>query len=357
MYYLDEDINITVSIDSGVVVDDSIAQYAFTRGNETLFIGGCFLPAGTTSKTIRVNELIEDHKWKNSLNINDDVSLFVGLVDTYKLTIYAGRSWSTEFEVASIYRYPHLGKTTGLTLYTTPDRFQMLVDGQSLNRANSNVYQLVPHIPFLNASDFVFPLVFESNVTGLVESTIVRNGVSTSTMSLSAHAGYNLGNLTLYQILGSGQIWGDAELFLRSQEEGISTLVAHIDYCPAPYYLVWQDRYGGTQSQPFKGTSTFSESIERSEITTSSMRRQISGVEVQPKFTLNSSFIPFNQLPYWEGLFVSPWLQLWDTSTGYSYNVIITDSEYVEASFKSNGRSMYHLNLNLEVSKKQSVIW
>lgn len=355
MYYLDEDINVTVSIDSGVITQNSIAQYALFRGSERLFLGSCFLPAGITSKTIRVNELIEDHKWKNNLKIDDNFSLTTGIVDSYKLTIYAGRNWSTNFEVANIYRYPHFGKTSGLFLLSTPDRFQMMVDGFDYT---NNTYKLTPHIPYINSGEFIFPLVFESDVTSQVQPMIIdKDGHEIYTQMTSVHQGYNKGNLTLYQILGQSQIQGDGQLWLA--EEGVSrhSLVAHIDLCPAPYYLVWQDRYGGTQSQPFKGTSTFLESIERSEIMTSTLNRQISGVNIQPKFIINSAYLPFEQLPYWEGLFVSPWLQLWDTSTGYSYNVIITDNEYVEASFKSNGKSMYHLQLNLEVNKKQNVIW
>ena len=355
MYYLDEDINVTVSIDSGVITQNSIAQYALFRGSERLFLGSCFLPAGTTSKTIRVNELIEDHKWKNNLKIDDNFSLTTGIVDSYKLTIYAGRNWSKDFEVASIYRYPHFGKTTGLFLLSTPDRIQILIDGYNYN---NYTYKLEPHIPFITSGDYIFPLVWESNSSNQIQPVVVDyDGHETYTLPTTAKIGYNKGNFTLYQIFGQAQLDRDATLYLGESGRQTEAKVAHIDYCPAPYYLVWQDRYGGTQSQPFKGTSTFSESIERSEIMTSTLNRQISGVNIQPKFTINSAYIPFEQLPYWEGLFVSPWLQLWDTSTGYSYNVIITDNEYVEASFKSNGRSMYHLQLNLEVNKKQNVIW
>ena len=356
MYYLDEDINITVNIPEGVVVQDSIATYQLKEGNDLLFTGSCFLPNGCTSKTIRVNELIEDHKWKNNLIADTDFSLVTGLVSAYSVTIWAGRSFRTDFEVASIYRYPHLN-TPGMTLNTAPDRFQMMVDGYN---HTTQKYKLTPHIPYVTSGEFMFPLVLESNSSNQIRPYIMDGTNSTPTLQTTCKIGYNKGNFTLYQLLGSVQLDKDADLYLSEELNETLTnfaYVAHIDYCPAKFYLVWQDRYGGTQSQPFDGNSTYRESFNRFETTDYTNRRHISKVDVQPKFTLNSKWLDFNKLPYYESLFVSPWLRLYERETGYTYDVIVTDTEYNEMTFQTNGRQMFNYTLNLETTKQQNILW
>lgn len=357
MFYLDEDINIRVAIASGVVVDDSIAAYQLKRGDAVLFTGSCFLPAGTTSKTIRVNELLEDHKWKNDFDeAETDFSQVAGLVDSYSLSIQAGTLYSTNFQAATIYRYPRYN-TPGLMLFATPDRCQMMVDGYD-NAAMT--YKLEPHIPYLNSGDFKFPLVFESDTTERIQPCVLDyDGHTTFTESTSVKVAYNVANLTVYQLLGQTQLDRDADLYLAKDGNTVEyyAKVAHIDYCPARFYLVWQDRYGGTQSQPFTGTCTYVETISRTETLKSNNKRQIASTTVQPKFTITSNWLNFKTLPYFEGLFVSPWLQLWDTETGISYDVIITNSDYTEATFKSNNRQMYSYTLDLEVAKKQNILY
>lgn len=358
MYYLDEDINITVNIAAGVVNDDSIAAYQLKRGNEVLFTGSCFIPKGATSKTIRVNELIEDHKWKNDLERDKtDFVLTTGLVDNYTLGIQAGQLYTTTFQVASIYRYPH-HNTAGLMLTTTPDRFQMMTDGYN---ATAMTYKLTPHIPFVTSGDFIFPLVFETNTGNQIGPCIKDyDGHEYFTMKTTCKKGYDVGNFTLYSIFEQTQLDRDADLYLAEEladRTEYYAYAAHIDHCPARYYLVWQDRYGGTQSQPFTGTCTYAESISRTETLKSNNARQISGANVQPKFTITSNWLNFKTLPYFEGLFVSPWLQLWDTETGRSFDVVVTDSEFTESTFKSNNRQMYSYTLNLETAKKQNIVW
>lgn len=357
MYYLDEDINITVNIPAGIITDDSSALYRLEQRGEVLFTGSCFIPKGATSKTIRVNELIEDHKWKNDLSVMTDFSTTAGLVGQYTLSIQAGIVYSKTFEVASIYRYPHR-TTAGLLLTNTPDTFQMMADGYN---ATAMTYRLTPHIPFTTSGDFIFPLVFESNTGDQIRPCIKDyDGHEYFTMQTTCKKGYDVGNFTLYSIFGQTQLDRDADLYLAedlADRTEYYAYVAHIDYCPARYYLVWQDRYGATQSQPFNGTCTYGESFVRAETLNSSNTRQLSNVNVQPKFTVTSNWLNFNNLPYFESLFVSPWLQLWDTETGMSFSVVITDTDFSERTFMSNNRQMFSYTLNLETAKKQNILW
>ena len=121
-------------------------------------------------------------------------------------------------------------------------------------------------------------------------------------------------------------------------------------------YLKWRDRLGSEQCQPFNQVTTYTESITASEITDYTGRRYTYQVEVQPKFKINSGWIADNLYPYYESIFVSPTLTLYDATHGVVYDVIITSRDYTEKTFENQSRQMFCLTLDLEVTKTQKII-
>ena len=71
-------------------------------------------------------------------------------------------------------------------------------------------------------------------------------------------------------------------VYFHTDDAGYSK-IADIDWesCTR-YYLMWQDRYSGYQSQPFEKGSTFKESFNVSEVQDFSNKRIISQVDTQP---------------------------------------------------------------------------
>lgn len=133
--------------------------------------------------------------------------------------------------------------------------------------------------------------------------------------------------------------------------------VSEIDYCPSRYYLQWRDRYGSQQTQPFGKTETYSESLTRSEVKNYQNVRRLANVEIQPKWKINSGWLNDSVYPYYESLFVSPYLKLYDAKEDKSYDVIITDSEYTEKTYKNQGNQLFNLELNLEENKTQKILY
>lgn len=133
--------------------------------------------------------------------------------------------------------------------------------------------------------------------------------------------------------------------------------VAIIDACPAKFYLVWYDRFGGIQSQPFGKTETYSESLTYE--TTKNYKDELkhSSIKVQPKWKINSGWLDEKLLPYYESIFVSPQLLLYDYTNDKGYSVNITDTSYTEKSFKNQGRKLFNMNLTLEQNKIQNLIY
>lgn len=123
------------------------------------------------------------------------------------------------------------------------------------------------------------------------------------------------------------------------------------------YFLKWLDRYGMAQCQPFKGTHTYSEDIEKSTITNYQNIKKITDVSVNGKWKLNTDWISERLYPFYESIFVSPWLQLYDAKEDKVYSVILTNTDYTEKTFKNQNRSLFNLQLEVELDSKQTIIY
>lgn len=132
--------------------------------------------------------------------------------------------------------------------------------------------------------------------------------------------------------------------------------VAQIDNCYSRFYLQWQDRMGGFQSQPFNDKYTYSENFETETLTDYQGRKRLSNVGVTGKFKINTDWIKEDLYPYYESIFTSPVLFLYDTKEDKRYSVLVTDSGYTEKTF-SNQKKLFNLTLNLELNNKQNIIY
>lgn len=133
--------------------------------------------------------------------------------------------------------------------------------------------------------------------------------------------------------------------------------VAKVDNCPSRYYLQWRDRYGSMQMQPFSKAETYSEDFTRTEIKNYQDTRRLSGIDIQPKWKLNSAWIPFDLVPYYESLQVSPWVKLYDTKEDQLYDVILKDTAFTEKTFRNNDRQLWHLEVECEQTDKQNILY
>lgn len=133
-------------------------------------------------------------------------------------------------------------------------------------------------------------------------------------------------------------------------------VVGILDRCYSRYYLAWSDRYGDIQSQPFDGKAEYTEDFERNEAKDYKLRRRVIHNELQPKWKLNTKWLKEDIYPMYEAIFTSPYLLLYDTETDRSWNVILTDSEYKEKTFKTE-KKLFNLEITLESNKTQNFIF
>lgn len=148
-----------------------------------------------------------------------------------------------------------------------------------------------------------------------------------------------------------------APITIKELNTIISAVLANVDICPSRYYLLWQDRYGSFQSQPFEKVDTYSESFERSEIRNYRNARRNAQIQIQPRWQINSNWIEEAKYPFYESIFTSPYLVLYDTKEDAKYNVLVTESDYVEKTSKNQRKQLFNLTLNLELDRKQNILY
>lgn len=123
------------------------------------------------------------------------------------------------------------------------------------------------------------------------------------------------------------------------------------------YFLKWKDRYGMPQCQPFSGTYKYSESISKNTITDYKNTKKIIDISNTPKWLLNSKWIKQEYYPFYESIFVSPYLQLYDAKEDKVYSVVLVDNEYDEKTFNNQNRQLFNLQLQVELDTTETMIF
>lgn len=130
-----------------------------------------------------------------------------------------------------------------------------------------------------------------------------------------------------------------------------------IEPCKSKYFVLWRDRLGSQQCQPFDMVDTYSEDITGNEITNYYGKRSLYEVEVQPKWKLQTGYISDGDFKCYEGLFVSPWVQVFDSESDRVYDVIIKDRNYTERTFANQSKKMFNLEVTFEAAEKQNMLF
>ena len=196
-------------------------------------------------------------------------------------------------------------------------------------------------LPNINSINFYEPISYSDTIT-------INSPYPSDTMSRTFTC--FLGDFVDF---GESEKWGDGNLFVADESSGVD--IAILDNCYKRYYLMWQDRLGGWQSQAFNDKMTYSEDITNSETKDYGNERHKSQVTVQPKWKLNSNWITEDVFPLYESIFISPELLLFDTVENKTYKVICKGN-FTEKKYK-NEKKLLSLSLDLESTMQQNIIY
>ena len=123
------------------------------------------------------------------------------------------------------------------------------------------------------------------------------------------------------------------------------------------YFLKWKDRYGMPMVQPFGGTYKYGEDITKNTITNHLNTRKIVDITTKSKWLLNTKWIKQEFYPFYESIFVSPYLILYDAKEDKQYSVILTNTEYEEKTFNNQNRQLFNLQLTVELDTSETMVY
>lgn len=372
VFYLDERIIVPIKVQ---LSETGVYMYrVFDRDtNQTLFIGNTFIEGKQDYVNIDVTDIIRGQLTTPSFFENLPQKEFETST-TYqpiykKFEIIISNSEDTggfsggDFYVNMYYRYPLIKEELNNGLVYNPSAVNTLwISLQGRYNVNGKGYfKLPPRVPYiytnnyclafagyvtdglLNRNDtYIYTYGFndiDTNSTKKYNVRLIKNNYC-STIALSS----------LFDDTTPINGYSDYSIWFQGDE------VAKIDICPAKYYLMWQDRGGSYQSQPFDKISTYSEGFNREYITNYKGIKRPTTITTSPKIKIQTGYIDEKLYPYYESIFTSPYLLLYDTKEDKSYLVNVT-GDYTEKTFKNQGRQMFNIQLDLEFAKNQNMVY
>ena len=331
-----------------------------TSGEELIFVGNFYYSDDRAyDKSLILSDIVRSLKTAPDTSLIESIdvkqSTDIALISLFRVKVYFTSTptvtgWK---QIAMLYEYKNYNRYLDRQ-DITPGSFQGIYAASLQGRAySSNAYLLVPHYPLLDT--YIYPFVQSFNVNTLnypQQITLTLTNDTRSTVSFNTGTKKE-GTMVVCSI---GELFGDYQSTsdkLVKDADGVT--IAVFDSCYKRYYLLWQDRYGGFQSQPFSDTLTYSESFDVTEVKNYREERKYISIQVQPKWKLTSGWIAEDTYPFYESIFVSPVLYLYDSQENQMYKVI-TKGSYTEKKYK-NDKKLLSLSLDLESTSTQSITY
>lgn len=261
-------------------------------------------------------------------------------------------------------------------------RGEYISDIGRLEQGEERIYNLLnqrtnvlPRIPFVNSQKFWLGTTFIANSTLLYFSKFanrksvrlvgVSKDMSPTDQDLNEYIincttnqiGQNVSGDDLYNLLGYYYIAdevGLAGIPLTNSNFTCYTPIAKVDKCPSKYYLIWMDRTGAYQCQPFSKKSSMTEDINSVNIMNLKGEIRPALKEVKTSFEINSDWLNKAEYKAFESIFTSPYLYLYDTELDEGYWVNCTQKKWEE---KSHLKKPYNLSLTLETNSTQNILY
>lgn len=132
--------------------------------------------------------------------------------------------------------------------------------------------------------------------------------------------------------------------------------IAVVDECPSDYYLIWIDRTGAYQCQPFNGKVTLSESLSTNYRYDSIDTEIPFNKKVTDKWNLNSNWLTYEEYKAYESIFTSKYLYLFDTKNDEGWEVVLDTNKWTEKT-KENKDKMFNLQLDMHSARPQNILY
>ena len=359
--YLDENIIYTFSITPENTPSTKV--YQVKKGTKILFVGNISLTGKERSVDIDVTDVLRSLKMKDKLmstNPNPNNPALVEFLQeeiAVVLVLNETNSLTQAKNIFFIYRYPRTIEGMNPDLQAigafTQDKLML----QGANYTNDALkLSLTPRYPFCATDKLGWGVALQvSEQSDNILINYYGALAGTGDIVFSVEPQYtNIIYTTLQQLFRNAVIDTTKDKAYIGPDQ--NHIFAQIDMCPAQYYVQWIDRYGTYQCQPFSKISTFSNDYSTTHMISYDKVKKPIFKTVNSTWNLNSDFITEDKLPYYESLFVSPKVILYDSNNDMSYNVVLTDTKFVEKTFANQQRRMFNLQITLEKANEQYIL-
>lgn len=247
--------------------------------------------------------------------------------------------------------------------YGFPDLNSSAMIVSNLLEQRTTVLPRVPRLPFSTKSFFFSTLIAtsegwrqlytegESEVFYLVGC---QNDIpNENPISFANPGSVNTVTVNEYNLMG---LTYDADtIYFSGRGDSISggIPVAKIDECPAEYYLIWIDRTGAYQCQPFSGKNILTEDVKTS-YRTDLIDSQIPyNKEVVNKWKLNSGWLTDGEYKAFESVLTSKYVYLYNTKVDQGWDVNVETNSWVEKTKENN--KLFNMQLDVKSARKQTI--
>lgn len=370
-FYLDERIILPIEVQ---LSETGVYMYrVFDRDiNQTLFIGNTFIEGMQQYVNIDVTDIIRGQLITPSFfenlpqQVTETSTTYQPIYKKFEIIISnsddTGGYSSGDFYVNMYFRYPLIKEEMNNSLVYNPSAVNTLwVSLQGRYSVNGNGYfKLTPHYPLIATYNYCVAIAGYCT-NGLINNSgteITLIGVYDIDTDTNKKHRLNILTNNYCGVVSLKSLYDDTYTITTNDYSiwFMGDEIGKIDICPAKYYLMWQDRGGSYQSQPFDKISTYSEGFNREYITNYKGIKRPTTITTSPKIKIQTGYISEELYPYYESIFTSPYLLLYDTKENKSYLVNVT-GDYTEKTFRNQGRQMFNIQLELEFAKQQNMIY
>lgn len=261
------------------------------------------------------------------------------------------------------YRSPNGGYTTAFD----PTGSDAL---KSAHEYGFNVRPRVPSLKKYESSPFSFPCyVYKNNTVNKLALGLYKND---SLVSIKDNAW-----LTIYDtdspIVDTSLYLLDLRITDASSigvsANGDNAILCDIDSNPADYYLLWINRFGAAQCQPFCKKNTLKESVKTNYITrpnnntaaTNNHRLQLNpqvpySKTVEYTWTLNSDWLTYDEYNEFESLLTSKYVYLFDYKHNTVYDVVVSTANW-EYKNPKNTKKPFNLTIDVKKASVDNIIY
>lgn len=359
--YLDENIIYTFSLTPSNTPSTKV--YQVKKGTKILFVGNISLTGTERSVDIDVTDVLRSLKMKDKLMsttpnpnnpslvefLQEEIAVVLILDETNSLT--------QAKNIFFMYRYPRAieGMNPVLQEIGAFTQDKLMLQGANYTD-NALDIALTPRYPFVATSKLGWGVAIQASQQSdsiLINYYGALAGTGDIVFSVEPEC-TNIIYTTLQQLLRNAVIDTTKDKAYIGPDQ--NHIFAQIDMCPSQYYVQWIDRYGTYQCQPFSKISTFSNDYSTTHMISYDKVKKPIFKTVNSTWNLNSEFIPEDKLPYYESLFVSDKVILYDAKNDMSYNVVLTDTKFVEKTFANQQRRMFNLQITVEKANEQYIL-